>query len=485
MTESRPAGAGPRPGRPWRGLVRGLTRRDVLVAVAVAVVQVGGSAGAAQRQADARPYGPVAVLLLLAAAGALLVRRPYPVAALAGATVPTWVYLALDFPVGPVFVAVVVAVFGAIVAGRRLAAWVTLGIGWALALWIAPSFGERDVSPWAAVAGSAAWVLALGTAAELVRTRTERRAGAERVRAEEARRRAGEQRMAIARELHDVLAHHISLISVQAGVALHLMDERPEQARTALTAIRQASKESLGELRSVLELLRHGEDGAPVAPAPGLAALDGLVARTSAAGVPVALSVTGRARSLPVAVELAAYRIVQEALTNVTRHAGAARADVRLDYGEDELVLEVTDDGTGGPPDSAGSGSGLLGMAERAAALGGTADAGPRPGGGWRVTAHLPTGPPPLDVPKPSPDVPAPSQDVPEPSPDVPTSSRDVPEPSPDVPAPSQDVLEPSPDVPTSSRDVPEPSPDVPTSSRDVPEASPDVPGTSGVRGAA
>ncbi len=152
----------------------------------------------------------------------------------------------------------------------------------------------------------------------------------------------------------------------------------------------QASRESLGELRSVLELLRHGEEGAPRAPAPGLEALDALVERTSAAGLPVTVEVTGTARPLPAAVGLAAYRIVQEALTNVTRHAGRpATATVRLGYAPDQLTVEVTDDGPGAE-DTSGTGSGLLGMAERAAALGGQLDAGPRPDGGFRVTARLP-----------------------------------------------------------------------------------------------
>ena len=371
----------------------GVTRRDVLVPVVVAVVQVGITAGAAQQQPDARPYGPGAWVLLLAAAAALLVRRPCPVAALAGAFVPTWLYVALGFPGGPVFVALIVAVFGAIGAGRRVAAWSTLGVGWALFVWAAPTARGLELPPLAAAAAAAAWVTAVGAVAEVVRSRRERAAEAARTRAEESRRRAGEQRMAIARELHDVLAHHISLISVQAGVALHLLDERPEQARTALTAIKQASRESLGELRSVLELLRHGEEGAPVAPAPGLEALDALAARTSAAGVPVTVEAVGTPRALPAAVGLAAYRIVQEALTNVTRHAGPARATVRLEQRDDELVLTVTDDGSGAGPGTDGSGSGLLGMAERAAALGGTLDAGPVPTGGFRVAARLPLEP--------------------------------------------------------------------------------------------
>jgi signal transduction histidine kinase len=369
----------------------GLRRGEVIGAVVVAAIQVGATAGAAHDQsATERPYEPLAWGLLVLSAAGLLLRRRSPEAALVATAVPVWVYLALGYSGGPVYLAVIGALIGAIVRGHRVSAWVALAVGYPMFVWVAPLVaGQPPPSPGAAV-GVAAWLVAFAVIVELVKTRRERATEFRRTRAEESRRRAGEQRMAIARELHDVLAHHISLISVQAGVALHLMDEQPEQARTALTAIRQASRESLGELRSVLELLRHGEDGAPRAPAPGLEALDALVERTSAAGLPVTVEVTGTARPLPAAVGLAAYRIVQEALTNVTRHAGRpATATVRLGYAPDQLTVEVTDDGPGAE-DTTGTGSGLLGMAERAAALGGQLDAAPRPDGGFRVTARLP-----------------------------------------------------------------------------------------------
>ena len=369
----------------------GLRRGEVIGAVVVAAIQVGATAGAAHDQSAAeRPYEPLAWGLLVLSAAGLLLRRRSPEAALVATAVPVWVYLALGYSGGPVYLAVIGALIGAIVRGHRVSAWVALAVGYPMFVWVAPLVaGQPPPSPAAAV-GVAAWLFAFAVIVELVKTRRERATEFRRTRAEESRRRAGEQRMAIARELHDVLAHHISLISVQAGVALHLMDEQPEQARTALTAIRQASRESLGELRSVLELLRHGEEGAPRAPAPGLEALDALVERTSAAGLPVTVEVTGTARPLPAAVGLAAYRIVQEALTNVTRHAGRpATATVRLGYAPDQLTVEVTDDGPGAE-DTTGTGSGLLGMAERAAALGGQLDAAPRPDGGFRVTARLP-----------------------------------------------------------------------------------------------
>ena len=371
----------------------GVRRFDVLLAAAVAAVQVGVTAVAAQHQPERRPFGLLAVALLLASAAALSWRSTRPVAALVGAIVPIWVYWAADFPGGPVFLAQIIAVVTVIWTGRRAVAWTALAAGFVGFGWLAPAVAGDPRPTMAGTLALAAWLLVLGTTAEVVKARRERSAEAARTRAEEARRRAGEQRMSVARELHDVLAHHISMINVQAGVALHLLDERPEQARTALAAIKQASRESLGELRSVLELLRHGDEAAPRMPAPGLDALDGLVERTTAAGVPVTVRVEGEPRELPAAVSLAAYRTVQEALTNVVRHAGGASAAIQLAYGATELTVQVDDDGRAGAGGSTpGTGSGLLGMADRAAALGGEVEAGPRPGGGFRVRARLPLG---------------------------------------------------------------------------------------------
>jgi signal transduction histidine kinase len=211
------------------------------------------------------------------------------------------------------------------------------------------------------------------------------------MRREEAERQASEERLRIAQELHDVLAHNISLISVQAGVGLHLIDDHPDQARAALAAIKDASKEALAELRSVLDVLRREGDAAPLVPAPRLATdLDALVARASAAGVDVRVEVSGSERPLPPGVDRAAFRIAQEALTNVTRHAGGAAVTVLVGYGDDALTVQVDDDGPGSVANSGGSGRGITGMRERAAALGGRLDAGPRPGGGFRVRAWLP-----------------------------------------------------------------------------------------------
>jgi signal transduction histidine kinase len=305
----------------------------------------------------------------------------------------TLAYDLLGYAKGPIFLALVVAFFTAVTRGRRLVAWAVLGAGGFSFVWLGHWIGHDPAPTLGAMLGVPAWLLILLTVAEVVRTRRERAGEAWRAREEEARRRASEERLRIARELHDVLAHNISLINVQAGVALHLLDEQPGQARTALAAIKQASKEALGELRSVLDVLRQDGESPPRSPTAGLAHLEQLVSRAEAGGITVRTEVDGIPRPLPAGVDLAAYRIVQEALTNVARHAGPATATVRVAYGQGDVVVEVDDDGRGpatnGP---AGGGNGIPGMRERAAALGGLLEAGPLPGGGFQVRARLPAG---------------------------------------------------------------------------------------------
>jgi signal transduction histidine kinase len=211
---------------------------------------------------------------------------------------------------------------------------------------------------------------------------------AERTREDAARRRAMEERLRIARELHDSLTHTISVICVQAGVAVHLARKRGEDVPPALLAIQEAGTEAARELRTTLSVLRSQEDGA----SSSLGQLDGLVARARAAGLPVTVTVTGAERALPPEVDQAAYRIVQEALTNVGRHAGNACASVHLHYAAGALSVQVEDDGAGNGASlrPAGHGLGLIGMRERVTALGGHLHAGPRDGGGFRVRAELP-----------------------------------------------------------------------------------------------
>ncbi|GGW30365.1 ATPase [Streptomyces lucensis JCM 4490] len=212
--------------------------------------------------------------------------------------------------------------------------------------------------------------------------------------AERARRAVAEERGRIARELHDVVAHHMSVISVQAGLARFVFDSDPAKARGALGTIGDTSGEALEELRRMLQVLREEDPEAPRrAPMPTLARLGELLGRVRAGGLPVDLAVEGAERPLPPGVELCAYRVVQEALTNVLKHAGPARARVELRYGAHELTVRVTDDGEGVPPAAVprGGGHGLIGMRERARLYGGTIAVGPRPGRGYEVRLTLPT----------------------------------------------------------------------------------------------
>jgi signal transduction histidine kinase len=367
--------------------------RDVVPALLVALIQVGATAAAGHNQPERSSLDALGFALLLAGPAALLVRRRWPEASLAVAFAAALAYWLTDYPRGPAgFPALIFALFNAILAGRRTFAWGTLAVGYLTFTVLPPLLGDE---PWSLgdALGLAAWLLVIGTVADILRIRRQRRAELAHIQAEEARRRASEERLLIARELHDVLAHNISLINVQAGVALHLLDERPDQARPALTAIKDASKEALGELRSVLDVLRRSDDGtaAPRAPTAGLGDVPGLVERTRTAGVDVALEVSGEARPVAAGVDLAAFRIVQEALTNVVRHAGTDGARVRLVYGDDQLTVQVDDEGVGASaPPHEGSGRGIAGMRERVQALSGTFEAGPRPGRGFRVRARFP-----------------------------------------------------------------------------------------------
>ena len=205
-----------------------------------------------------------------------------------------------------------------------------------------------------------------------------------------------EERLRIARELHDVVAHTMSVVAVHAGTGRMVAGTDPDAARDALATIETATRAALTEMRHMLGMLRGGgsaPDASALAPSPGLAQLDGLVAEVVRSGSAVEVRVEGDRRELPTMVDLSAYRIVQEALTNVIRHAGPARATVTLSYADAAVTLVVDDDGPGRPAfgaTSPGGGHGLVGMRERVAMLGGGLDAGPRPGGGFRVTARLP-----------------------------------------------------------------------------------------------
>jgi signal transduction histidine kinase len=243
---------------------------------------------------------------------------------------------------------------------------------------------------------AAAWLLGHFVGVRRAYTaRLEQTAELERTRAEQARQAVAEERLRLARELHDVVAHSISVIAVQSGVGAHVASTQPEEAAKALAAIEATSRAALTELRRLLGVLRQeDEPQGDLAPVPGLADLDGLLAEVAKAGLAVRLQVEGRPAQLPAGVDLSAYRIVQEALTNVVKHAGSARAQVAIRYRDHEVLVEVTDDGRGGAAPTgdgrARVGHGLIGMRERVAVFGGDLEVGPRPGGGFRVAARLP-----------------------------------------------------------------------------------------------
>ena len=369
-------------------------------ALGIALFQVVGTFGASDEQPERRAVDALAIVLVLVGPAALAVRDRWPLAAVAVAAAAADVYIGLGYPYGPIFVSVVVALYAAVQAGHRRPTWYLAGFGFAgfvVAHLVDPRADSG--SGWVHLALVAGWLVVVLAVSEVVRSRQQHVADLERAAEEEQQRLVGEQRLRLAQELHDVLAHNISLINVQASVALHLLDDEPEQARPALATIKEASRDALHELRAALDLLRRGD--APRAPEPRLADLGALVDSVRAGGLEVRLEdarlEVGRLEDgepvapLPAAVELAAYRIVQEALTNVTRHARARSVTVRLGY-EDGVTVEVTDDGigVGGGGGPAEPGNGIVGMRERAAALGGHADAGPLPDGGFRVTAHLP-----------------------------------------------------------------------------------------------
>ncbi|MFG2288998.1 sensor histidine kinase [Streptomyces sp. NPDC048595] len=358
-----------------------------------------------------------AVVLAALACATLVLRRRLPRTVLAATGTLTVVELLVRAgdPRAPVVGAAAIALYSLASRTDRPTTW-RLGALTAVVLTASSMcYGPR---PWYAQEnlGIFAWTGMAAAAGDAVRSRRafvdairERAERAERTREEEARRRVAEERMRIARDLHDVVAHHIALVNVQAGVASHVMDNRPDQAKQALAHVREASRSALEELRATVGLLRQSDDPkAPTEPAPGLGVLDQLVEGFVRAGIPVDLDLPHEPRQLPASVDLTAYRVVQEALTNVHKHAGeGARATVRIRHSERALTVTVLDDGAGragvprqrggerpadetAAPQDSGGGHGLIGMRERVFALRGTVVTGPRAAGGFQVRVTLP-----------------------------------------------------------------------------------------------
>ncbi|MES9523953.1 sensor histidine kinase [Streptomyces capoamus] len=363
---------------------------DTLIAVAMAVVAVllgGESRSQGWPELDARAYVLIAFAHLPVA---LRGRHPLVVFAVIEAAAIGFVSLGY-WPV--------VCTFGAMLALYTVASVRPLRTalacaGCLAALWVYAGAVSHSPSMASVLGQALLYCSVLVWFGHLARRTAEltRRLRAEQ--AERARRAVAEERGRIARELHDVVAHHMSVISVQAGLARFVFDSDPGKARGALGTIADTSGEALEELRRMLQVLREEDPEAPErAPMPTLARLGELVDRVRGGGLPVDLAVTGTARPLPPGVELCAYRVVQEALTNALKHAGPAHARVELRYGPHELTVRVTDDGEGADPARVptGSGHGLIGMRERAKLYGGTISVGPRSGGGYEVRLALPT----------------------------------------------------------------------------------------------
>jgi signal transduction histidine kinase len=365
---------------------------DATVAVVVgAVVGVGLAV-----RADADTLG-VALALGLAAAAVLIARRRAPLATFTVSSALVLALFAVDHAAGSAAVlAPAIALFSVgLTRGRfHLVAAATVAVAGVAV--VDTALGGHTTIRFATF-GHVALVAIPLLAAEALRSHrsnlallSERLEIAERTREEEARRRVAQERLRIARDLHDVVAHTLTTINVQAGVAAHLLDRERGHVRTALATIEGASHDALDELRAIVGVLRAGEgDGAPLAPTPTIDAIGELVERARAGGLEVSVEVRGaRPDRLPDAVQLAAYRIVQESLTNVHRHAVGAPTRVGLTFEEQRLLVTV-ENGAGPTNGGGGLGVGIIGMRERAAAIGGTLSAGPSPEG-FRVAAELP-----------------------------------------------------------------------------------------------
>jgi signal transduction histidine kinase len=396
--------------------------QDVLLGLLVAVMQVQGSL-AKPPEVGSRPLtdlGHLGYVLLIVSGLVLAVRRRWPAPVFITAALASLVYYTLDFSDGPVWIGLFVALYTLTAYGDGRKSLVIAGVGITVLAtgWL---IAAADIEPAAAIGwvffriAASIMAAALG---ESVRSRhviaaeaQERARQAERTREEEARTRVDAERLRIAREVHDTVAHAIAIINVQAGVTAYLLDKRPERARGALVTIEQTSAQALHEMRAVLGVLRDSDNGR--VPHPGLGQINELTAMAREAGLDIKLEVSPSAAPLPSVVDHTAYRILQESITNVIRHVGPTQVTVALDYGTDVLEVRVADEGgqdasdvDAASPDalagypagtvtgsSAEPGSGIVGMRERCGLLGGELTAGPRPCGGFEVKARLPLAP--------------------------------------------------------------------------------------------
>jgi signal transduction histidine kinase len=384
------------------------TSRPWKLAILLTAVIAAGTLFVADHTSGYEQLDALGWVLLLVAPLALGLRRrfPIPVAVLVALAISA--YYLLGYPAGPVFLALLGALHALIGRTQPSFAWGFAGVGFGAFALAENTIGRGPGVPVGGFVASVAWAALILVGAEAGRVARERaaeaykrRAEAEQRRKEAELRRVSDERLRIAREVHDLLGHHLSLISVQSGVALHLMDSGPakdtaaerEQLHASLAAIKRASKDALVELRATVNTLRGVDEDAPRQPAPTLERLDDLLDGAGKAGVEVRTEVIGERTPLPPRVDLAAFRIVQEALTNVRRHAGSIPATVTLTYGKRAFIVQIDDDGpvqAASADEEPGGGNGIPGMRERAVSVGGTLTAQPRPDGGFRVRAELP-----------------------------------------------------------------------------------------------
>jgi signal transduction histidine kinase len=360
-----------------------LRRHPALVDVALVLALAAGYVGRAVHQHQWADGVPLAVLQV----APLLVRRRHPRAVLAAVTA-AFIVQAVAVTQVPPF-ALIVAVYTVAASLRRYDSAVAAGTATAAATLTVLVLGNWHAAISYPVPLVAAWVIGdnLGTRRAYMRALEERAERLEREQEAERARAVAEEQARIARELHDVIAHNVSVMVVQAAAANDVFDARPERAREALRAIEASGRSALAEVRRLLGVVR--ENGAEYAPQPGLDRIDELVAQVRAAGLAVDVAVEGVPRPLPAGVDLSAYRVVQEALTNTLKHADATRADIALRYGDDALDVEVRDNG-GGAGNGDGAGHGLIGMRERVSAFGGSLETGPLGTGGFGVSARFP-----------------------------------------------------------------------------------------------
>jgi signal transduction histidine kinase len=361
-----------------------LQRHPRIVDLALVVVALATTVGAASRH----DHAALGVLLAVVACLPLLVRRSHPLGVLAIATAATvaisvgWGYES-PFPAAVALFTVADECERRVSLGAGAAAVVVLSLPWGH-----PTHGWRDVVG-RLIGFSLAWVVgdSLGVRRRYVAALEERAERLEREREAEAARAAAEEQARIARELHDVLAHNVSVMVVQAAAANDVFDSQPERAREALRSIETTGRDALAELRRLLGVVRR--DRPEYAPQPSLDLLDELVEQVRSAGLDVAVTIEGEPRELPTGVDLSAYRVVQEALTNTLKHARARRAEITLRFWSGGLDVDVRDDGVG-KTNGDGGGNGLIGMRERVAVYGGSLTAGPHAGGGFSVSARFP-----------------------------------------------------------------------------------------------